>query len=79
MNSITAPSLAAPLLSKGDNPLYHSLRREFTLTEGSAPGTRGSLGSECRDRRGFRAEFGGKRQVRCPYCRRSPGTAYCAL
>src|SRR5262245_18447556 len=47
----------------GDNSLYHPLRREFTLTEGWAPGTRGSLGSECRDPRGFMAEFGGKRQV----------------
>jgi hypothetical protein len=43
----------------GDNPLYHQLRREFTVTEGSVPGTRGSLGSECGDPRGFMAEFGG--------------------
>jgi hypothetical protein len=31
-------------LPSGDKPLYHPLRREFTLTEGSSPGTRGSLG-----------------------------------
>src|SRR5579859_77842 len=45
-----------------DNPLYHLERGDFTLTEGSSPGTRGSLGSEVHYPRGFMAELGGQRQ-----------------
>jgi hypothetical protein len=60
---VLLPEGSTVVVELGDNPLYHPLRREFTVTEGSVPGTRGSLGSECRDPRGFMAEFGGKRQV----------------
>jgi hypothetical protein len=38
---------------------YHPLRREFSLTEGSAPGTCGCLGAGCRYQRRFVAGMGG--------------------
>jgi hypothetical protein len=37
----------------GDTAGYHPVSREFSLTEGSAPGTRGCLGVGGRDQRGF--------------------------
>ena len=37
----------------GDTAGYHPVRREFSLTEGAARGTRGRLGSRGRDQRGL--------------------------
>ncbi len=42
-----------------DTAGYHPVRREFSLTEGSAPGTRGCLGAGCRYQRRFVAGMGG--------------------
>jgi hypothetical protein len=40
----------------GDTAGYHLVYREFSLTEGSAPGTRGCSGAGCRYRRRFVAD-----------------------
>jgi hypothetical protein len=52
-----------PPNSSHPNTTGYQFPREFSLTEGSAPGTRGSSGSECCDPRGFMAESWGKRQA----------------